>query len=314
MLQAFDLSYSPDPRVGPLFEHICLAINPGDKVALIGRNGSGKSLLLRILAGKLRPATGRVVCASGAQVAYLPQDFDYAFSGTLQAMLDRESAGLPSHTLARAIYRLGLSPLLLRQEYATLSLGEKMRGALAALLAAEPTILLLDEPTNHLDVQAREWLERFLRDSPEGALMVCHDRAVINSVADRVLELDRGALTEYAGGFDDMRAAKELRDERRLEAWQRHRDEDRRLRIAAEEEKQRASDVAKKPTSRTYDPKHKAFYAGKQAKMDKRAKAIRSRVEQLREDAPDKPYAEDTLALSDDRSEACQGIWRSDPL
>ena len=152
-------------------------------------------------------------------------------------------------------------------------------------LAGEPEILLLDEPTNHLDVRARQWLESFLRESPEGVLIVCHDRSVINAVADRVLELERGSLTEYAGGFDDMRTAKSQQAQRQLGAWQRHRDEDRRLRMAAEDEFQRAAKVTNKPTSRTYDPKSKAFYAGKQAKMDQRAKAIRSRVEKGREGA-----------------------------
>ena len=297
MLQAFDLSFSPDPRVGSLFDHVDVSLNPGDKVALVGRNGAGKSLLLRILAGRLNPSTGRVVLTRGLSLAYLPQDFDFGFHGVLGELLARDCPDASPHATAKAIHRLGLSPATQGQVYSTLSLGEKMRGALAALLATEPDFLLLDEPTNHLDALTKEWLERFLRESSEGVLIACHDRSVINAIADRVLELDRGTMAEYAGGFDDMVAAKRKRDALQQETWERHRDEDRRLRISAEAASQRAAKMTRKPTTRTYDPKSKAFYAGKEARMDKRAKAIRSRVQKGREAAPDKPIVQDSLAL-----------------
>jgi ATPase subunit of ABC transporter with duplicated ATPase domains len=298
MLQAFGLSYSPDPRVGPLFENIDLSLHDGEKVALVGRNGAGKSLLLQILAGRLAPSRGRVVRSHRAPVGYLPQDFDHGFDGTLQELLERVSPEAEPFAVARALHRLGLEPERLHQRYGSLSLGERMRGALAALLAAEPEVLLLDEPTNHLDVAAREWLEAFLASCHETVLMVCHDRSVINAVADRVLELERGQLASYTGDFNDLVLAKAQRQAKEREAWQRHREEDRRLRIAAEETLQAASKMTKRPTGRTYDPKHKSFYAGKQARLDKRAKAIVSRVEKAREDAPEKPFEADQVALA----------------
>jgi len=172
-----------------------------------------------------------------------------------------------------------------------------MRGALAALLAAEPDMLLLDEPTNHLDLATRKWLETFLAASPEAVLLVCHDRAVINAVAERVLELDRGGLTSYTGNYDDMVAAKEKLGARQREAYERHKEEDRRLRVSAEETMQRAIKVTRKPGGGNYDPKKKAFYAAKEARMDKRAKAVMSRVEKMRSDAPDKPFEADTISL-----------------
>jgi len=297
MLQAFGLTYSPDPRVGALFENIHLSLDRGDKVALVGRNGAGKSLLVQILFGLLKPTSGRVVRMHGARVAYLPQDFDHGFAGTLAELLGENSSNAPGYAVARAVHRMGLAPAVLNQPYSTLSVGEKMRGSLAAILASDPDVLLLDEPTNHLDVETKEWLERFLRNCPEAVLIVCHDRSVINAVADRVLELSAGGLTEYAGGYDDMVEAKRIRDERQTEAWSRHRLEDRRLRVAAEETLQSAAKMSAKPTTRTYDPKAKAFYAGKEARMDKRAKAIRSRVEKGRQDAPQKPFIEESIEL-----------------
>lgn len=297
MLQAFGLSVSPDPRVGPIFQDVDLSLSEGGKVALVGRNGAGKSLLLRVLAGRLRPDAGRVVLRTGDRVGYLPQDFDHGFEGSLAELLEREAPDAPAYVVARTLHRLGLDPARLDQRYSTLSLGERMRGALAALLAAEPTILLLDEPTNHLDVETKEWLERFLRDCHESVLLVSHDRAVINTIVDEVWELERGGLTPYTGDYDDLVEAKRLGHARQKEAWERHRSEDRRLRIAAEEAAQLAAKMTKRPTGRTYDPKQKSFYAGKQARLDGRAKAMLSRVEHAREDAPDKPFEADGLSL-----------------
>lgn len=298
MLQAFGLSICPDPKVGPLFEGIDLTLAQGEKVALVGRNGAGKSLLLKILAGRLKPTAGRVVRDGASRVGYLPQDFDHGFEGTLAELLERESPDAPAYVVARTLHRLGLNSARLHQRYATLSLGERMRGSLAALLASEPDVLLLDEPTNHLDVGTKEWLERFLVESPEAVLLVCHDRSVVNAVAERVVELERGALTSFTGNYDDLVEAKRLRHDRQKDAWDRHRNEDRRLRISAEETMQAAAKMTKRPTGRTYDPKQKAFYTGKQARLDKRAKGILSRVEHGREDAPDKPFEPDQVTLA----------------
>ncbi|MDR3691542.1 MAG: ABC-F family ATP-binding cassette domain-containing protein [Fimbriimonas sp.] len=292
MLQAFGLSFCPDPRAGSLFENVDISVGDGEKVALVGRNGAGKSLLLRILAERLKPSTGKVVYASNCRAAYLAQDFDLAFDGSLSELFERDAPELPVYAIARAMNRLGLDPDRLHQPFQTLSLGERMRGTLAMLLATEPDILLLDEPTNHLDVEAKEWLERFLCQCPEGVLFACHDRSVINSVATRLLELERGGIASFTGDYDDMVRYKAQRDARQRIEWQAYQQEDRRLRITAEESLQRAGRVSRKPTKGTYDPFHKPFYAAKQARMDRKAKAILMRVEKAREDAPDKPFEE----------------------
>ncbi len=296
MLQAFQLSFSPDPRVGPLFEQLDFSLAPGEKVALVGRNGAGKSLLLSILAGRLTPDRGRVV-SGGERIAYLPQDFDHGFDGTLAELLARECPDAPDYVVAKTLHRLGLDSARLRQSYSTLSLGERMRGTLAALLAGEPDVLLLDEPTNHLDTTVKVWLESFLRTSPEAVLLVCHDRMVINAVADRVVELDRGTLVSYTGNYADMLAQKQDRDARQRASWERHREEDRRLRNAAEQMLQAGANVTKKPKNRTFDPAAKPFYAAKQARMDKVAKGILARVKRVRSDTPDKPFEPDAIEL-----------------
>jgi ATPase subunit of ABC transporter with duplicated ATPase domains len=148
-----------------------------------------------------------------------------------------------------------------------------------------------------LDIEAREWLIRFLQGTRQAVLMVCHDRAVVNATADRVLELANGTLTEYSGNYDDMVRLKEVRNARQRETYEKQLAEERRLKNSVEKTHQVASSMTKRPTGRTYDPKAKAFYAGKEAKLDRRAKAIRSRAEQVRERLVEKPFEEESTAL-----------------
>ncbi len=282
------LTYGPDPRLPLLFENLSLSLSRGEKVGLVGKNGAGKTKLLEILAGCLEPLKGQVV-ADRSRLAYLPQDPVHNFPGTLEVFLSLEGPLAKRHAA-----RLGLASKL-ETEYDKLSYGEKTRAALARVLASEPETLLLDEPTNHLDVEARRWLEEFLTTSRHSVLMVCHDRAVLNASVSRVLELEGGRLIEYSGGYDDMLHAKRQRMDREMETWQKNRDEARRLKGAAEKQFQSAAGMTKRPTTRTYDPKAKAFYKGKEAKLDRRAKAIRNRVEQL--PSVEKPRIEDAAAL-----------------
>ncbi len=170
-----------------------------------------------------------------------------------------------------------------------------MRAELADLLAEEPDLLLLDEPTNHLDLPARDWLVRFVRESPEAILFVTHDRDFADEVADRTLHLERGALKAYAGGYSALREAQGQERERQRSAYEGAKAETRRLKIAADKQVQRAADVTKKPTGRTYDPKFKAYYSGVEARMDKRAAAMKSRASQIEE--PDKPFEPDVVWL-----------------
>ncbi|HLK16166.1 MAG TPA: ABC-F family ATP-binding cassette domain-containing protein [Fimbriimonadaceae bacterium] len=298
MLQAFGLSFAPDPRFGPLFSNIDLSLGPGEHVALLGRNGCGKSVLMRMLAGRSCPSAGRVVLQGGASVGYLPQDFGNEFGGSLAELIAEMVSDAVPHLVAKALHRFELGAHLLPRPFLQLSLGERTRGILAALLATEPEILLLDEPTNHLDVECRSWFEGFLRKAPEAVLFICHDRATVNAVADRVLELDHQGLHEFAGGYDEMLAAKTQAAERARAQWEAHRAESRRLKVAAEATAQRATKASAKPRNLSnYNPKAKPFYAAKQARMDRVSKAMLERASRVAAQGPEKPFEAETPSL-----------------
>lgn len=288
MLQAHRLSVELDPLAGPVFSDLSLSLSPGDKLALVGPNGAGKSTLLRLLAGDLAPDAGVVRLTRGARLGFLRQELPH--EGLLGDHLD-DTPGL-----RRALHRLGQSAAVLHREAAGLSPGERMRAGLAAVLADEPDLILLDEPTNHLDLPARDWLVRFVRQSPEGLLFVTHDRDFADRAADRTLLLERGTLREYAGGYSTMREAQAGERDRQRAAYDEALAETKRLKAAAERQIQRAADVTKRPTGRAYDPKFKAFYKGVEARMDKRAAAMRSRAAQI--ETPDKPFEPDALRLA----------------
>ncbi len=293
MLQGFQLTLTLDPRVGPLFENVDISIGDGEKVALVGRNGVGKTSLLRILAQLDRPSSGRVVLTSGSAIAYLPQDFDTGFDGTLVELYE----GSPYHALARAASRVGLSVDLLQVPYTTLSLGEKMRGAIAGLLATEPTVLLLDEPTNHLDIEAKAWLTEFLQSCPESVLLVCHDRAILNVVPEKIYEITPGGLEVYSGNYAHMQQEKEDSQARRQREWEAHQAETRRLKVAAEGIRQRAVKTGKKPTGNNYDAFQKPFFEAKKARVEKQAKAVLKRVEREIDSTMEKPFVADGIKI-----------------
>jgi ATPase subunit of ABC transporter with duplicated ATPase domains len=187
---------------------------------------------------------------------------------------------------------MGLNVQQLAQPYQTLSVGERIRAAMAKLMLDEPTILLLDEPTNNLDRDGRMWLQELLTERKLGVLMVCHDRAMVDAVADRVLELTATGLSEYSGGYADMLREKQIASTNQMDLYERQRHEQKRLRTAFEGIQRTAKKVGSKPTGRTYDPKAKAFFRGKQARVEKRAAAVRSRSLQLADDHVEKPFRE----------------------
>ncbi len=230
----------------PLLDGVTLRLDAGERVCLLGRNGAGKSTLLGIMTGELPPDRGRVWKSPAVRVARLAQEVppgdrravfavvadglgalgtlaaDYHAAahevaatgsdasierlGTLQQELDRRNGWHLERRVEQVVERLGLPA---DDPVDTLSGGLRRRVLLAQALVSEPDVLLLDEPTNHLDIDAIEWLERFLLDYRGALLFVTHDRALLQSLATRIIELERGQLRSYPGRYDAYLAQKE---------------------------------------------------------------------------------------------------------
>ncbi len=190
----------------PLLDGAVLQIEPRERVSIIGRNGTGKSTLLRILSGDLLPDTGSVWRAPGLRVARLDQDvplsdtrpvFDVVADG-LPREHDEADAWRREHQVDQVLSRLDLPADAVVD---TLSGGWRRRVLLARALVSQPDLLLLDEPTNHLDIEAIVWLESFLADYAGAVVFVTHDRAFLQRLATRIVELDRGVLTSWPGDY-----------------------------------------------------------------------------------------------------------------
>jgi ABC transport system ATP-binding/permease protein len=190
----------------PLLDEISLQIDSRERVAIIGRNGTGKSTLLRIISGELAPDRGTVWRQPALRIARLEQDvplsadapvFDVVAEGHTHH-LDEDEAWLREHHVDLILSRLQLPPDAIVD---TLSGGWRRRVLLARALVGQPDILLLDEPTNHLDIDAITWLEDFLAEYSGAVLFVTHDRAFLQRLATRIVELDRGRLTSWPGDY-----------------------------------------------------------------------------------------------------------------
>lgn len=184
------------PRV--LLDSVSLGVSEGERIGVVGSNGAGKSTLLSILAGMEDPDGGRVARASGLRVGYLAQRDD--MRGTIAEVAFGNRAWQRDAT-ARAVARELLPGLGMDADVSRLSGGERRRVALAALLAAEQDILLLDEPTNHLDIEAIDWLGRHLAGRGCAIVMVSHDRWMLDTVCDRMWEVDTGHVYPTDGGY-----------------------------------------------------------------------------------------------------------------
>jgi ATP-binding cassette subfamily F protein uup len=225
-----------------LLDHTALALETGERVGLIGRNGTGKSSLLKILAGLEKADDGQLQIQSGIEVAYVPQEPTFADNATVFSTVSEGLAEVKSlrerfeshaegedldalMTLIEArngwnweqrvdetLQRLHLDPEL---PIAGLSGGTKKRVALARSLVASPDVLLLDEPTNHLDLNAITWLEELLVAFKGSIILISHDRAFLDNVCTRIIELDRGVLRTYPGNFTayETLKAQQLADE-----------------------------------------------------------------------------------------------------
>jgi ABC transport system ATP-binding/permease protein len=218
----------------PLLAHADFALETAERVGLIGRNGAGKSSLLKILAGLERVDDGTLQLQQNLRIAYVAQEpvldparsvFDTVREGlapvldlvdrytrgegdldALQGRIEAEDGWNWQQRVDETLQRLHLDP---RAAIGTLSGGTRKRVALAQALVTRPDVLLLDEPTNHLDLDAIEWLEELLLAFRGSAVTITHDRAFLDRVATRIVELDRGQLRSYPGNFSHYQLLKE---------------------------------------------------------------------------------------------------------
>ncbi|HEY3900409.1 MAG TPA: ABC-F family ATP-binding cassette domain-containing protein [Chthoniobacter sp.] len=230
-------------RYGPhlVLDRATIAVEEGERIGLVGRNGSGKSTFLRIASGELEPDAGRFTRRRDLITGYLPQVFALDDAATvetnirngaqrvLELLAEYEATPPESHHAATLLdqinhhdgwgldHRIGslatnLHAPPLERLVGTLSGGEKRRVALCRALIAQPDFLILDEPTNHLDTESIEWLEDFLKRYPGVCLFVTHDRYFLDRIATRILELSRGAFLNYDGSYNDYLLAKAERE------------------------------------------------------------------------------------------------------
>ena len=217
----------------PLLDHADFSLETTERVGLIGRNGAGKSSLLKILGGLERADDGSFSVQSGVRIAYVPQEptlnpeqsiFDAVAEGLapVRALIDQYTSGqgdldaLQSaietqhgwtweQRVQASLQRLHLPP---EAKVGALSGGMRKRVALAQALVTEPEVLLLDEPTNHLDLDSIHWLEELLLNYPGSLITITHDRSFLDRVATRIVELDRGQLRSYPGNFSTYQTLK----------------------------------------------------------------------------------------------------------
>jgi ATP-binding cassette subfamily F protein uup len=190
---------------GPaLLDGVSLQIERGERVCLLGRNGVGKSSLLRLLDRRIVPESGEVWCQQGVKVAALEQEVPTGCEGTIfQVVAQALGAAGDSQAVRKAVESiLSRTGLDAQQSFADLSAGMKRRTLFARALVQEPDLLLLDEPTNHLDIEAIVWMEQFILRHVKTVLFVTHDRAFLKRLATRIMELDRGQLYSYACDYD----------------------------------------------------------------------------------------------------------------
>ena len=250
----------------PLFEDVSFVINKKDRIALVGKNGAGKSTMLKILAGLQNPTDGTVAVQRGVTVGYLPQvmvlsdthtvmeEAETAFSHIfeMQQSLERMNRELAERTdydsesyhqlidrfthenerflmlggtnykgsIERTLMGLGFVRSDFDRPTSEFSGGWRMRIELAKILLRRPDVLLLDEPTNHLDIESIQWLENFLKTSAGAVVLVSHDRAFINNVTNRTIEISCGRIYDYKVPYDEYVVLRKERREQQLRAYE----------------------------------------------------------------------------------------------
>lgn len=250
----------------PLFHDVSYVINDHDRIALVGKNGAGKSTMLKIICGMQKPTSGTIGIPNECEIGYLPQvmklsddttvieETRKAFSGRNkmqeelkkmeQEMADRTDYDSDSYMqlverftqeherfqlmggenyeadIERTLTGLGFDRTDFDRPTREFSGGWRMRIELAKILLRKPDVLLLDEPTNHLDIESIQWLEQFILNSPAALLLVSHDRAFINNITNRTIEITCGHIEDYKVPYDKYLVLRQERREQQIRAWQ----------------------------------------------------------------------------------------------
>lgn len=202
----------------PLLKEVSFSVHDSEKIGLIGVNGTGKSTLLRITAGREDPDSGSVTFTNGIRIAYLPQqppyDPELTIAQQTRSYLDEISPQTGEFECRSILTRLGI--LDFDRKMGELSGGQRKRVAMAAVLSVRAELLILDEPTNHLDHSVIAWLEDFLDHYRGSVLMITHDRYFLDRVTRKIFEIDDGSLYVYEGNYDYYLEARAARRDRML--------------------------------------------------------------------------------------------------
>lgn len=216
----------------PVLDDITFLVNRKERIALVGKNGAGKTTLLRLIAGEYQPTAGRIARETDMTIGYLPQVMLFQDNRTLREEVmkvkDERISGLVDEgndarfiaEMDRTIIGLGFERRDFDRPCTEFSGGWRMRIELAKILLSHPDLLLLDEPTNHLDIESIQWLEDFLKASQSAVLMVSHDRAFIDNVCNRTIEITLGRIYDYNVNYSRFVELRKERHEQQVRAYQ----------------------------------------------------------------------------------------------
>ena len=213
----------------PILDDITFLINPRDRIALVGKNGAGKTTLLRLLAGVEMPTAGRISKMGELTIGYLPQVMMHVDGKTLredvmavyssQSTADMGGEARFIAEMDRTIIGLGFTRQDFDRPCSEFSGGWRMRIELAKILLQHPDLLLLDEPTNHLDIESIQWLEEFLKNNSSALVLVSHDRAFLDNVTTRTIEITLGRIYDYNVPYTKFKILRQERHEQQVRAY-----------------------------------------------------------------------------------------------
>ena len=212
----------------PILDDITFLINPRDRIALVGKNGAGKTTLLRLLAGVETPTSGRISKMGDITIGYLPQVMMHVDGKTLRedviSVIGNRGSDIGDEArfiaeMDRTIIGLGFERKDFDRPCSEFSGGWRMRIELAKILLQHPDLLLLDEPTNHLDIESIQWLEEFLKTNGNALVLVSHDRAFLDNVTTRTIEITLGRIYDYNVPYTQFKVLRQERHEQQVRAY-----------------------------------------------------------------------------------------------